>query len=61
MDVVSLYIRAFHKKKLFWKLLLCSVDYVLGQIETDGRKYVLPKYVCFPSKVTPPTLGLMYM
>ena len=42
MDVVSLYIRAFHKKNLFWKLLLCSVDYVLGQIETDGRKCVLP-------------------
>ena len=42
MDVVSLYIRAFHKKNFFWKLLLCSVDYVLGQIETDGRKCVLP-------------------
>ena len=41
MDVVSLYIRAFHKKT-FWKLLLCSVDYVLGQIETDGRKCVCP-------------------
>ena len=35
-------IRPFHKKNLFWKLLLCSVDYVLGQIETDGRKYVCP-------------------
>ena len=35
--------------KNFWKLILCFVDFfVHGQIQTDVRKSILPKYDSFP-------------
>ena len=40
-------ISVFHK--IFWKLILCFVDFfVHGQIQTDVRKSILPKYDSFP-------------
>ena len=40
-------ISVFHK--IFWKLISCFVDFfVHGQIQTDVRKIILPKYGSFP-------------